>query len=715
MESTIKNRQLNLLALALFVFISSIHFNAFATSKDFYLERVLSVDTNEKTQWLRPIQLPNKNQNIFLISSTDGQFLVNDGDQSKKLSSLSNQKSFSSNAFIALSAITLHPNFTLKDQPGYATLYTAHQEKYNAKIKQRLPSNTTQNSFTFDLVINEWQVTSTNTLTLTENSQREILRIGTRSKLGQIKQLAFDPYKKMWEEDHGLLYILLNQDVESPTSAMQSGVLLRIKPVKFGVKQYSAPQSNPYTKTPKINNEIYALGLQGSEQLLWTKKDNKFIHLLHQHNDDKLISKIAIGSDWREKKTSQTIVSKDNSIKSNVAYYHGRAIPKIAGTPLHIDMQNNTLQLKQLTLISNSSAPISIEIENTENISQDAEIFIGNNDELLLFDRQKATLYKVSKTLPSIINKEESTTVIENHQSQNWTSTALISLALLCVFLIIAYVAWKKIKQKIPRKILHQRFARFDINDDEKSISLFRRHETDISKTITLSDISKSEILLNDKTINSISLAADHGFNSDIESNLRGIFAKEKRDKMVDDKVRQIDLLLTSNKDNATYICLYLRKGNQRLTKACYSETIEQLIHWNWIISKVINPLNTSLPVPKKIVDDNTSSCTDKAQDIKQPQAIESTPNITEHLDSNNYSDNISNNCDKTPITAESFEKTEFSEQLPDKTTEKNDSNEDIALIASLDKLARLKQSGFLSEQEFDAAKAKLLKDLIKN
>ena len=294
-------------------------------------------------------------------------------------------------------------------------------------------------------------------------------------------------------------------------------------------------------------------------------------------------------------------------------------------------------------------------------------------------------------------------------------TTVLISLALLCVFLIIAYVAWKKIKQKIPRKLLHQRFARFDINVDEKSISLFRRHETDISKTITLSDITKSEILLNDKTINSISLAADHGFNSDIESNLRGIFAKEKRDKMVDDKVRQIDLLLTSNKDNATYICLYLRKGNQRLTKACYSETIEQLIHWNWIISKVINPLNTSLPVPKKIVDDNTSSSTDKAQDIKQPQAIESTPNITEHLDSNNYSDNISNNCDKTPITAESFEKTEFSEQLPDKTTEKNDSNEDIALIASLDKLAKLKQSGFLSEQEFDAAKAKLLKDLIKN
>lgn len=40
------------------------------------------------------------------------------------------------------------------------------------------------------------------------------------------------------------------------------------------------------------------------------------------------------------------------------------------------------------------------------------------------------------------------------------------------------------------------------------------------------------------------------------------------------------------------HISLYMREGNNRLTKTSYKDIIEQLINWCWLINAVLNPQN---------------------------------------------------------------------------------------------------------------------------
>ena len=69
-------------------------------------------------------------------------------------------------------------------------------------------------------------------------------------------------------------------------------------------------------------------------------------------------------------------------------------------------------------------------------------------------------------------------------------------------------------------------------------------------------------------------------FNHDKEQDLRTIFVNEKIDKMVDGKMRQISLLLTDKQKHSYTVCLYMRKGSNRISKQSYVKVINELIDW---------------------------------------------------------------------------------------------------------------------------------------
>jgi hypothetical protein len=129
---------------------------------------------------------------------------------------------------------------------------------------------------------------------------------------------------------------------------------------------------------------------------------------------------------------------------------------------------------------------------------------------------------------------------------------------------------------------------------------------------------------------------------------------------------------------------LYLRKGNQRLTKAKYFDTLETAIDWSWFIATQLNPADTSIRTMKETVINKTREKV--------------------HT--------------KSKVSPVNVQKTETKE--PEIIKQTQEELHDIAvhdseLINALDKLVNLKQKGFLTDEEFSLAKAKILSDMTSN
>ena len=158
---------------------------------------------------------------------------------------------------------------------------------------------------------------------------------------------------------------------------------------------------------------------------------------------------------------------------------------------------------------------------------------------------------------------------------------------------------------------------------------------------------------------------------------------------MIDNKQRKIQLRLTDEKSNVYMFCLYFRVGNIRHTKLKYNTVINKVIDWNWLFSSVINAKSTE---KRKIRVKQTAEKSVLLSNAKTRQAAIIKPLKSEFTDNN--SDAIS-----TGISAETSNN--------DDTTSK-----DTELVAALDKLVEMKKQGYLNESEFNAAKAKILKNL---
>jgi hypothetical protein len=211
-------------------------------------------------------------------------------------------------SIIALTAITLDPSFSYRDRDGYHTFYTAHTEASQNTRSKLSPKNIKIN-LPFDAVIMRWQISSVRNTIPRLIQQHEVMRIAISGQQENIRQLSFNPYLAPWHNDFGLLFIALARSDALKNEALYDGAILRIKPEKQGLNNYTIPADNPFTNTADIHNEIVFIAGQNTENFDWIK--NSAPNLLVQFNqpDANVLITANIGDDWR-KAISQAQIKK---------------------------------------------------------------------------------------------------------------------------------------------------------------------------------------------------------------------------------------------------------------------------------------------------------------------------------------------------------------------------------------------------------------------
>jgi len=330
---------------------------------------------------------------------------------------------------------------------------------------------------------------------------------------------------------------------------------------------------------------------------------------------------------------------------------------------------------------------------------------------------------------------------------------------IITISLVLGFFLYKRSNN--TKTILRQQYSRFEYVIATKRINLFRRHHSDFQSSILVKDIISSEVLLNDEVINSVTVDNKDFFYCTSESYLRRCFSAEHRFKMVDGKERSIRLIITDTSNEQYPIFLYYRKGNQRLTRDSYELVIEHLIDWHWQLSQILHPSLT----PKRIIPSNTAQVSanlvtkskngtnvekakvdDKTRDKTTVQEV-STASTNEKQTlpekMKQTQDNTSTNVNETETETETETKKTTAQQSMQPEQEKQTSTQqsntlseplpssikhevqkqalaqkqsstDTALVNALEKIVKLKQEGFLSDNEFQQAKQKLLSDLAK-
>lgn len=598
---------------------------------------------------------------------------------------------------VALTAITLDPNFHYRDRDGYHTFYTAHTEASKPSTAKLAPINTEINSL-FDTVLVRWKVDNFRTNPLV-NQQYEVMRIAIMEVDEPIQQLSFNPYIEPWHDDFGLLFIALARNETLKNEALYAGSILRIKPEKYGLQKYTVPTNNPFSKTADIQNEIIFIAGQKTEHFDWIKQSAYRLLVQFNQPDSSLLIEAKIGEDWREA-IPQEKIKKHLPIldtKHKTLLYQGRDLKKLWGKVLHLQEKENDWQLQALTINSTDDAG------NTPNISHKLINYNTNkqskfslhqkhNGELLLLEHSQQRLYSIKKPTAVVNNVDEKQDLPSSSNSQS------ILLILFCFVFILTGTYWYVRSTNTKKQgFFQQQWANFEIDMETKSISLYKRHNKSPEKNLTISSLVFSEILLNDEVISTISADTTQAFSNELESLVLAAFGSEHRIKMINDKHRKIQLCLTDDQKQHYMICLYYRVGNIRHTKLKYQQVIDKAIDWQWLLAQHINPTLTTKrkikvkPIPEKVV----SPSEHKSVSVKAIEREVFEDNSTEATQDIDLS--INSLIDST-------------HEAPSTTKSSIDATEENTLVADLDKLVMMKKQGYLSETEFNAAKAKVLK-----
>ncbi|WP_114324939.1 SHOCT domain-containing protein [Candidatus Colwellia aromaticivorans] len=699
-------------------------FDAYSNEDGYQLTKVAQLEHQLISQpnWQQLIANPSNKQQHFIIRES-GQVYLIDGDEvnPKAILDMSVFQQKDSSLF-KLTAIELHPNFSLRDQAGYGTFYTAHIETVNKNSKtKRLQERADDLQLSFDTVITEWQFSAVNHQKVDVNTKREVLRIGVPDNLMVIKQMSFNPYIKSWNDDFGLLYVALtgNEKWQQP---LYSGVILRINPAKFGLRSFRVPANNPYMKNSKVNDAIYLLGGQQIEQFIWPGKNSDHILVSHQYENKYLLSLTDGRNDWRSSAVKHILYQSDDAIH-HVLMYQGRQLPLLRSKLLllsqkeqHWFVDSLAFNLSDNKKSRDEKKPQLVWPITSQQLPTKSQIILSSNHdgEIFLLEKTINVLFRLTQQAlanDNVVVDSDINSTIETNSSDN----SLFILLLILVLLGTVYY-WFKRKGNSVKAIVREQFASLELSESCQQIGLYHRHQSNAETIIDIVNIVSSEIKLNEQCVSVVNGEIDHGFNNEKEQDLRAIFGHEKTDKMVDGKVRQISLLLTDNRKNTYTVCLYMRKGSNRITKKPYVKVINELIDWCWLIGEKINADNTDkrkvksivLPKEKAGIKSDKKSTTPlhhQAADIRSE-----TPkmdNTSEAL----VTDEISSTLKIVNENKHSAEQSgEESSEAHSKVYQNKVINTE--LVNALEKLVNLKQQGFLTTDEFSKAKEKLLKDL---
>ncbi len=701
----------------LIAIVSGLSAVAFAKGNNYQLNKVAQLNHGQNTSsdWQQLIVNPANTQQYFIIKR-NGQMLLADSDMNPPylLLDLSVHHPKAS-SFVKLTAIELHPNFSLRDQDGYGTFYTAHIETLNKSSKtKRIQEQSNEIELKFDAVLTQWQFSSSTYKKVDLKTNREVMRIAVPDSDMSIKQMSFNPYTKSWNEGFGLLYIALNGQGKWQ-EPLYSGVILRINPAKFGLRSFTVPNDNPYLKTTEIKDEIYLLGGQDIKQFIWPDKNSNALLLSHRYKNQSLLSLTSILNDWREG-APKKIIYQNDSIIADILMYRGRSLPFLRNKLLLLTTESHSWLINSLTikLPFNKSMHLDNKVQQEwqftdQQLTSESELKLSLNrdGEILVLDKIEGVVSHLFQEGLSTEALEAETIASDNIQSES-TNNSYVFYIILIAIGIVFY--WLKRNGFSAKSIVRKQFAHIELSESQLQIGLYHRHQRTTDTIIDLTDIKSCEVKLNEHAVNTISQQPGHGFNHAKEQDLRNIFATEKVDKMVDGKIRQVSLCFIDTNEKSYTVCLYMRKGSDRITKKTYSIVINDLIDWCWLIAEIINLDDTEKRKKKPITPPVSVVDSDEKNEKKVPlheQAAVIRPATHEVMNDSQSSE--------SGLPKEQLKVVEV-----DGNTENTEDNEVIAqsktidtdLVNALEKLVNLKQQGFLTQEEFIKAKENLMQSL---
>jgi len=689
--------------------------------------------TKKKNKWLQLIAHPVNSQQYYARNKQGQIYLIEQETKGKTKAQAQllldfTQQSSTDNTLKTLNAFTLHPNFHLKEQQGFVTFYTAHTEATNkSSSTKRIQERNAKLSVSFDGVITEWQLDLTNPNKLHLNNTREILRITLPNAQNGIKQLSFNPYAKSWNDNFSLLYIALDSTDSLSQFPLYSGVILRINPEKFGMNDFTIPATNPFLKNKHIHNSFYLVGTQHIQQFIWPDKNKEQLLISHQyqsnnntvHNGLKYqwLSLSQGGEDWRENTPKKVIYKSSKQLSDNqIILYRGRNTPALHNKLLILQKSNNQWQLSSLNnanYVNQSSEKIV-----SPQIEWPLSKMLTASNSLQFYTNNKAELLFLQQDIGAISELFQDN--IQLSKAEKPSSNTSLFLFIIILFTSIAsYLFYQtKVNNKSAKATVRRQFAHISLDEEKQAVDLFKRHQKTAEKSIELEDIKQCQILLSDNIIGTIDDDAGKGFSDQHEQTLRDIFNKEHTEKMIDGKIRRINMVITDKKHS--YItCLYLRKGSDRITKRGYYQVIDDLIDWCWLFANKINPDNTGNRKAKpKISIAKQAQSEHKLHDETPLHKQAAIIRPATHKETSQSNETILSKAIEKPMVASTTDLPNGetnNEKDNDNGTEKNINTGliDAELVNALEKLVKLKQQGFLTPEEFSQAKAKLLKNLI--
>ncbi|MBA6389894.1 hypothetical protein H4J38_03765 [Colwellia sp. BRX10-3] len=690
----------------IFIFVAVISQTAYAEHdevqkvNELELSAVANLDKAalENDQWLSVLPVIGDDEQYFIATQAGKVYQLNNNEISE--SAFFDLKSALKNPnIIALTAITLDPNFHYRDRDGYQTFYTAHTEA-SKKTKAKLTPQNNTISTPYDTVLMRWQITSLHSQTPKLSQQNEVMRIAILQPQEHIQQLSFNPYIEPWHDDFGLLFIALARSDTLKHEALYAGAILRIKPEKHGLQHYTIPADNPFTKTVDIRNEIVFIAGQKTEHFDWIKKSTYSLLVQFNQHDANVLIEAKIGDDWREAIPQKQIKKHlpATNTKHKTLLYHGRELKNLWGKALHLQQIENDWQLQAIALNSTVNSEGLLQdtphklIKHNANEQAKFSLHQKHNGELLLLEHTQQRLYtiKVPEITMSKVAISDNSISASNYNS-------FFAFLFFIMFILMSYFWYSRKSSLKKQNLLHEQWANFEVDLTTQSLSLYKRHTNVAEQVISISSITGSELLLNDEVISTITVNSVPTFSNDLEDEVLAFFAKEHRLKMIDEKQRNIQLCLTDDQQNRYLFCLYLRIGNIRHTKLKYQQVINKVIDWQWFFAQFIcpevTPKRTIIVKPnrkKSVVNVVKKSVTEQVihPEILEDNSTQVTQTIDVSLDSSAENNLSANN------------------NLQD--------NQDGSanLVSALNKLVMMKKQGYLNENEFNVAKAKILKDL---
>lgn len=535
--------------------------------------------------WQQITPHPTKNNHYYVFSNEGKIKKIVNGEIEKEpllaVNSILNKESFQ------LTALTLHPNFALKDLPGYNTFYTAHIERFNDKERLiRLPKTPLANS-QFDLVVYEWQLDLLGKAVNVETS-REIIRIASPEQNFRIQQLSFNPYLKPWQDDFGDLFITLNQANSNKNLPLYSGAILRINPEKFGLRNYTVPNNNPFINEAEIDNEIIALGMNQAKKILWQKRNNKQWFVVQEQENTHNLTIVNFADDLRALTSKPLWQSKIHNNSFQVVWYEGRRINELLYKLITLELVNNQWYLTSLDITEEKSVNKTT-LAKVPNAGKGAKLglTITNQQELLLLNISDG-IFSLVKGLEDGASKSEDT-YIDPYEVTNY-SDLYLWLGIIVGMILAIMIAIKIKNYDHEKALVRKHYNRFDFSNYGEQINLFKRHQKEAKVAINIADIVENKVRLNNEVICHISADQEKVFDLKAKNKMNDAIAQEQRIKMVDHRSRVIMVDITDKSGSTYHICLYARRGNQRYTRIHFQECLNMINLWCATLSETINP-----------------------------------------------------------------------------------------------------------------------------